>query len=334
MLSLIQSQDLETQFKKEFSYSTSDLNILKQFLVESCKGNVKLPVQENLKKIKVTVNEVKSKLSHVDISCWHKHTSHTNPAGKIVHKVRCEFESELCTQAWCKFYDILSHSNIIPNHCINVGQVDSVHLCEAPGAFITALNHRIHTSFKSINKFNWMAFTLNPYYEGNDPNACIVDDRLIYLTPGHWFFGSDNTGDILCEENLKACLQIMKSNFPSGVDVVTADGSFNCQNNPADQEYQVQKLLYTETYTALSILKTGGSFVLKAFTLFETYTVILLYILNCTFHSIKIRKPSVSKPGNSELYVIATDYKGVVLCQDSLDVMWLLINNLGRGIYY
>ena len=48
-------------------------------------------------------------------------------------------EVELCTQAWVKFYEILSTflgKSLVPDcHFM------SVHLCEAPGAFVTALNH-------------------------------------------------------------------------------------------------------------------------------------------------------------------------------------------------
>ena len=47
---------------------------------------------------------------------------------------------------------------------------NSVHLCEAPGVFITSLNHSDVT-------WNWMATNLNPPYEGNDVGYIINDDR-------------------------------------------------------------------------------------------------------------------------------------------------------------
>ena len=64
-----------------------------------------------------------------------------------------------------------------------------------------------------------------------------------------------------------------------------------------------------EAVTALNMLTEGGNFVLKMFTIFESETVCLLFLLNCAFESIDIFKPATSKEGNSEVYVICKEYK-------------------------
>jgi 23S rRNA U2552 (ribose-2'-O)-methylase RlmE/FtsJ len=46
----------------------------------------------------------------------------------------------LMFQAWCKFYEIVSSFDLLPPGDVQ----SSLHLCEAPGAFVTALNHFIH----------------------------------------------------------------------------------------------------------------------------------------------------------------------------------------------
>ena len=61
----------------------------------------------------------------------------------------------------------------------------SVHLCEAPGAFIAATNHYVRTH-RPTWWWDWLAISLNPYYEGNDQYAMIDDDALIGNTLDHW----------------------------------------------------------------------------------------------------------------------------------------------------
>ena len=61
-----------------------------------------------------------------------------------------------------------------------------VHLCEAPGAFISATNHYVRTH-RPTWWWDWVAISLNPYYEGNDQFAMIDDDKLIGQTLDHWW---------------------------------------------------------------------------------------------------------------------------------------------------
>ncbi|CAF3242443.1 unnamed protein product, partial [Rotaria sp. Silwood2] len=67
---------------------------------------------------------------------------------------------------------------------------------------------------------------------------------------------------------------------------ITADGSFDVQNNPGEQELLVYPLLKTEVYVALSCLMTHGNFILKIFTIFEQVTIDLIYLLYRTFRQV------------------------------------------------
>lgn len=54
------------------------------------------------------------------------------------------------------------------------------------------------------------------------------------------------------------------------------------------------------------------------FTFFEDSTISLVYLLNCSFSEVKVFKPSSSKSGNSEVYVICLRFKGL----QTLNHLW------------
>lgn len=92
---------------------------------------------------------------------------------------------------------------------------------------------------------------------------------------------------------------------------MTADGSIDCMLQPEDQERHVASLHYAETVIALQVLSPGGNFLLKMFTFFEDSSISLIYLLNTVFDSVDIYKPSTSKEGNSEVYVICQGFQPI-----------------------
>ncbi|KAM5138770.1 cap-specific mRNA (nucleoside-2'-O-)-methyltransferase 2 [Mantella aurantiaca] len=262
----------------------------------------------HLLSLKESLNKVKNLLSDQKLDDWHRHTSFTNVAGRVVPEVRRRANAELCTQAWCKFQEIVCGFPLIPAGALWQGELNSVHLCEAPGAFVASLNHYVRTRALRCD-WTWVANTLNPYHEANDGVVMIADDRLIANTLPWWYFGPDNTGDIMTPEYLAGLRRFLGG--VSAVHLVTADGSFDCQGNPGEQEALVYPLHYCEVVTCLSVLSPGGSFVLKMFTLLQHSSLNLLYLLNCVFGEVHVAKPATSKAGNSEVYVVCLGYLGV-----------------------
>ncbi|KRT79491.1 hypothetical protein AMK59_6577 [Oryctes borbonicus] len=257
----------------------------------------------DLQKQKDELNTVKAQLNDFDLEEWSNHTKSRDPSRSIINNIKYTYKAELVTQAWCKFYECVSEFPVISTKVIDQRMLNSVHLCEAPGAFICALNHFLQTQITKI-EWNWIGSTLNPYYEGN--SEMIPDDRFIRHTSKNWYFGLDLTGDITKFYNSEALVDLVKAKMK--VQLVTADGSINCMENPGDQERLVEYLHYCEAMTALQILETGGSLVIKIFTIFEESTICLMYLLNCCFEKVYVFKPCTSKSGNSELYVICLNY--------------------------
>lgn len=153
-----------------------------------------------------------------------------------------------------------------------------------------------------------MGNTLNPYYEGTPLDLCITEDRFICLTLKNWSFGKDNTGDLMVWNNL--CDIVERAQYLGPIHLVTADGSFDCQATPDEQEKMTHCLHLCEVVAAMYVLAQGGSLVVKKFTFFESETINLMYLLCCVFESVHVYKPGTSKQGNSEVYVIALNYHG------------------------
>ncbi|XP_064462866.1 cap-specific mRNA (nucleoside-2'-O-)-methyltransferase 2-like [Ornithodoros turicata] len=245
-----------------------------------------------LQQLKAELNLTKSLLNCMEPVEWRRHTAWTNRAGYVLAQVRRAANPTLLTQAWCKFYEILHEFGVAEAEPLR-----SFHLCEAPGAFISALQHYLEE--RAVN-WCWYATTLNPYYEGNSTKSTVTDDRLIFNTLGHWYFGRDQTGDVLspsfCIDDFMKDQELF--------DLVTADGSVDCQDDPAEQEATVAPLHCAEVAMALKLLAKGGNLVLKMFTFFQSCSACLLFILNCIFEEVHVKKPTCSKPGNSEVYVV------------------------------
>jgi cap2 methyltransferase len=259
---------------------------------------------DEMKTMKTNLNSTKSKLDDIELTSWHRHTRETNPAGDVTRHLKRVVKAELCTQAWAKFHEIVSTYRLVPDHA--GGTLYTVHLCEAPGAFVASLNHYLKSHYVGL-EWQWMASTLNPFYEGNSPISTVTEDQFIIDTLEQWDFGSDNSGNVMKWTNIISLCERCES---WSVQLVTADGSVDCQDVPAEQESHVAPLHYSETMAALSLLDQGGSFVIKMFTFFEHQTICLLYLLCCAFQQVDVMKPATSKGGNSEVYVVCLGYKG------------------------
>lgn len=252
-----------------------------------------------LLKLKIDTNAIKSRLDTKALGPWRNHTKFMLQTNDLVNAIR-KFDVEMGTKAWCKMFEILVAYQLQPP----TPECTSVHLCEAPGAFITATNHYLRQIYQDALQLQWRGITLNPYYEDNDPESMVHLDSFIIKTFDRWSFGADDKGDIRSSASIEA----LAVDTPPA-HLVTADGSIDCSTLPDEQEAVVAHLFYCEAIAALRVLKRGGHFVLKMFTYFERSSLNLLFLLACTFEEVHVCKPASSTQGNAETYVIAKWYK-------------------------
>lgn len=197
-------EEIEALFNKKFVLKASE----ETWALPDSSSMVQEPpfILEDMIAMKDELNRKKSLLNDMDIVQWHLHTRRAHKAGLVVKHLRENMHAEMCTQAWTKFHEILNSFDLIPENAHKTGKFRSVHLCEAPGAFIASLNHFLKSHYHGL-EWDWEANTLNPYYEGHDLTAMLDDDRFILQTLSHWHFGVDGTGDLMNLANLESLQQ-------------------------------------------------------------------------------------------------------------------------------
>jgi 23S rRNA U2552 (ribose-2'-O)-methylase RlmE/FtsJ len=124
------------------------------------------------------------------------------------------------------------------------------------------------------------------------------------------FYGDDNTGNLYTNWNW--FIDKVGALDGENIDLIVADGGFDVDTSGdyERQEFLTSRLILTECLIGLSLLKKGGSFVVKVFDTVTEISAQTLYILSCCFEKISIFKPVSSRWGNSERYVICWSRHG------------------------
>jgi 23S rRNA U2552 (ribose-2'-O)-methylase RlmE/FtsJ len=157
-------------------------------------------------------------------------------------------------------------------------------LCEAPGGFIQAI--------QEINS-------------DIDVFAQSVDF-------GIRFSNSINSGMYEYSDlyKLETVMKFIKMAKDNKYDLITADGGIDVSDDYSLQEPKNLRVIYCQILTTMYCLKIGGNFVIKVFDCFTEETVKLLQLLHSSFEHFEIVKPVLSRPCNSEKYVVCRGFKG------------------------
>ncbi|KAL8272353.1 hypothetical protein Esti_003643 [Eimeria stiedai] len=281
-----------------------------------------LPVKERLERSR-------ERLSAIPIRDWKRHTSKTDVLKQVIPTIKQKVNDsqghfpELLINSWTKLYEILAKTPVLKPKLQQQQQqqqqarvVKSVHLCECPGGFVAATNHFLKTQTKGL-LHSWRATSLNPYFEGCSPLEALDDDGLYRHTERRWILSPDGSGDLRSRASIEYVWRHItrpahQSVPPFGLaDLVTADGSFDVQFDPARQEELVAPLVYAEVVAILGLLQIHGSTVIKAYALHTHHSFSVLALLSMCFKTVAVVKPLMSRGGNSEVYLLGLDFRGI-----------------------
>jgi 23S rRNA (uridine2552-2'-O)-methyltransferase len=105
-----------------------------------------------------------------------------------------------------------------------------------------------------------------------------------------------------------ACEPLLMTMLGGAPDVVLSDMAPNTMGHKKTDHARIIALIDAAADFAIEVLKPGGVFVCKAFQGGETEAV--LKKLKAAFAEVRHVKPKASRPGSSEVYLVALGFKG------------------------
>ena len=253
---------------------------------------------------------------------WEHLTDKTDPYKKIRFILKKQQQIELMTIAWIKMFEMLNFVPDLVPISISKSKLKTFHLCEAPGAFISALNYFL--AGIKVDQWEWYAQTLRKI----NKNDTALDDHynLIESCPKNWIWGpdSDSTGDITHSVIIKS---YAKNKLLSNIDFMTADAGIPIPPIELnEQEAKLAKINMGQIICILACLSKGKNAIFKTFLpMAEPLTISMMYLVTFLFESVTMIKPIASHDCNSEIYVIMKNYKPI--SQSDLDILYGLLDD-------
>lgn len=252
---------------------------------------------------------------------WEQLSNKIDTHRDLKYILKKQYNAEMVTNAWIKMYEML---NMFPDLIPSNETIKTFHLCEAPGAFISALNHFLSNKDQ---KMDWYAQTLKPTNTGSETNAALEDHfGLISAYPNRWLFGdiNDESGDITHSTIIKS---YVKNPVLKNLDFMTADAGLQCHPTELnEQEAYLGKINMGQIICILACLPINKSAIFKTFLpMSEPLTISMMYLTTHLFTAVSIVKPTTSHSSNSEVYIVLRGYKGID--QNTLEILYGLLDD-------
>jgi hypothetical protein len=219
---------------------------------------------EQFKDLKARLDADRDTIGSIPSWVWHYTLETHNDWARLPDYVAQNDKSvELPTVAFCKMYELLlaCFTSRVPTSSLcptasaasiasarkelarGTYSYTTLHLCEAPGAFVSALLHLLrHRHMKHFLEtaewrfqHKWVASTL---WDAKNTQKMDAKTTFIEQTRDHWEFGPDQSGDMFLWTTKQALLD--RIGGPGEADLVTGDGSYGCDDDPNAQETKVK----------------------------------------------------------------------------------------------
>ncbi len=208
----------------------------------------------------------------------------------------------IISRAFYKLWELLMMFPLIKDSTKNI---TTIHIAEAPGSFVQSviLYRKKFAKSEESDGDRYIGTSIEPPKKTTEYVPSFNTELNKIKQFSQWaHVDSDLTNPSIIKK-------FISDNAKSKGDFITADGGFNWK----DENYQEQEayvLLLSEIYCAIQTQKLGGSFVIKFFETFTELTVKMIEVLRQFYKNVLITKPLLSRPSNSERYIVCMDFQG------------------------
>mgnify|MGYP001166890266 CR=1 FL=1 len=239
--------------------------------------------------------------------CWDNYKKYSNEY-ELVHTscIKNKINNSIAyyiplSRSYYKLWEIISDYGLLYYQY----NITTAHIAEGPGGFMEAVvNYR-----KKMGKYNEKVYGITLSSTEKEIPGWRKSEKFLKYNPNiKILYGEDNTGNIYKLPNI---LDFRKKVGSESCELVTADGGFDFSVDFNKQEQMSYQLIFCEIVSALSVQKTGGSFVCKFFDTYSLLTVKFLWLLNVCYESLIFTKPLTSRSANSEKYIVAYKFRGL-----------------------
>lgn len=224
----------------------------------------------------------------------------------------------IISRAFYKIWELMMMFPLIKDGCKSI---TTLHIAEAPGSFVQSAIYYRHKfcSKDQLAGDKYIATSIEPQFKKNGEYIPVFNNDLNnYKQFKQWSYKDSD----LTKPNI--IKKFVSDHSDIKADFITADGGFNWK----DENYQEQEayiLLLSEMYCALKTQAKGGSFVIKFFETFTELTVKMIEILKRFYENVIITKPLLSRPSNSERYIVCLNFNHSSSKNDYIEKIYQII---------
>lgn len=273
--------DIETTFKVDRPKIWSEKDIIEPIL-----NNLPEDMNTQISRQKELINISKKKIESLPknlISCFHFYND------------LCQFYenrkgAQIVSNDWLITYEIIDRYQLINNkRTINVFYNTNFN-----GSIISATNHYCRTN---DIEYKWLA---------NNSSLDKEDKYNIYNNyKKNWLMSQKMNGDLTNIENIISLKQNVKHIFSKGVDLYFSDIINNVEEMNGLNTFG-QILL------GLSILVSGGHFIIKIPSFFSSLTISLINLLSNIFKDFYISRPDTTHLLDNYVYLVGRNFIGLL----------------------